>query len=103
MSERERYPPGVPCWVETLQPDPQSALDFYAGLFGWEFDRPGPMPGGLSGQYFVARLQGRDVAGVGSLPDLGGPPVPAWATYVRVEDVGEAAERATQAGGGVFM
>lgn len=103
MSERERYPPGVPCWVETLQPDPQSALDFYAGLFGWEFDRPGPMPGGLSGQYFVARLQGRDVAGVGSLPDLGGPPVPAWATYVRVEDVGEAAERATQAGGGVLM
>lgn len=24
MSEREEYLAGVPCWVETLQPDPRS-------------------------------------------------------------------------------
>ena len=37
MSEREQYPAGVSCWVETLQPDPRGALDFYGALFGWEF------------------------------------------------------------------
>ena len=57
------------------------------------------MPGGLSGQYFVARANGCDVAGIGSLPDLGGPSVPSWNTYVRVDSVDEAAETAKEAGG----
>jgi predicted enzyme related to lactoylglutathione lyase len=103
MSEREEYPAGVPCWVETLQPDPRGALDFYGALFGWEFAGPGPMAGQLPGEYFVARVQGCDVAGVGSLSDLGGPLVPAWNTYVRVDSADEAAERATAAGARVLI
>lgn len=98
MSEREHYPPGVPCWVETLQPDPRAALDFYGPLFGWEFAGPGPMPGDLPGEYFVARVSGRDVAGIGSLPEMGGPPMAVWSTYVRVAGADEAVERATAAG-----
>ena len=78
MSEREEYPPGVPCWVETLQPDPEAALGFYGPLFGWEFSEPGP------GQYFVARIGGRDVAGIGSLRGLA---IPSWNTYIRAERV----------------
>src|SRR2546423_230768 len=35
--ERDGYPPGVPCWVDTTQPDPQAAVAFYSGLFGWDF------------------------------------------------------------------
>ena len=38
MPERDGYIPGVPCWVDTSQPDPEAALDFYGGLFGWEFE-----------------------------------------------------------------
>jgi hypothetical protein len=30
--------PGVPSRVETSQPDPEAAVDFYRGLFGWEFE-----------------------------------------------------------------
>ena len=41
MSERDTYPHGVPCWVEALVPDPETATEFYAGIFGWEFDGPG--------------------------------------------------------------
>jgi uncharacterized protein len=100
MSERGRYPPGVPCWVDTLQPDVQPALSFYGPLFGWEFVGPGPMPGDPPGQYFVARLKGRDVAGVGSLPGAS-PPRPAWSTYVRVASADEAVKRARSAGGSV--
>jgi uncharacterized protein len=34
MSERNGYEPGVPCWVDTLQPDAAAAVGFYSGLFG---------------------------------------------------------------------
>jgi predicted enzyme related to lactoylglutathione lyase len=101
MSERERYPAGVPCWVETLQPDPQAAMDFYGPLFGWEFVGPGEMPGDPPGRYFVARVEGRDVAGIGSLPDGDGPSAPAWSTYVRVDSADEAAKSAQDAAGTV--
>jgi predicted enzyme related to lactoylglutathione lyase len=89
--------------VETLQPDPRAALDFYGALLGWEFAGPGPRPGGLSGEYFVARVDGRDVAGIGSLADVGPAPVASWATYVRVDSVEESTERAKVAGGNVLI
>lgn len=99
MSERDQYPAGVPCWVETLQPDPEAARDFYGPLFGWEFYGPGPMPTEPPARYFVARLRGRDVAGIGSLPAGA---EPAWTTHVRVDSADTAAERAAQSGGAVL-
>jgi predicted enzyme related to lactoylglutathione lyase len=98
MSERVRYPAGVPCWVDTLQPDPRAALDFYGALFGWEFDGPGPMRDDPPGEYFVAQIEGRDVAGIGSLPDLGAPAVPSWNTSIRVDSADDAAEHAKATG-----
>jgi predicted enzyme related to lactoylglutathione lyase len=98
MSERERYPPGVPCWVETLQRDPREALEFYRGVFGWEFVGPGPMPG-RRGEYFVARVRGRDVAGVGSAAGPDAARTPSWSTFVRVASADETAETARRAGG----
>jgi predicted enzyme related to lactoylglutathione lyase len=97
MSERDVYPAGVPCWVETLQPDVHSALDFYGSVFGWEFAGPGAIPTDPPGRYFVGRLKGRDVAGVGSLP--GSARQPSWATYVRVDDVDATVMEAKRAGG----
>ena len=67
MSERDSYPAGVPCWVETLQEDPQAAADFYGSLLGWE--HAGSAADGDTFEYLVARLRGRDVAGIASLPD----------------------------------
>ena len=34
-AQKRTYPPGVPCWVETPQPDPAAAAGFYGELFGW--------------------------------------------------------------------
>ncbi len=99
MSERETYAPGVPCWVDTLQADPEAAAGFYSGVFGWEFTEAGEMPGDPPGRYYVARLGGRDVAGVGSQP--AGTPPPAWLTYVSVASADDAAARAREAGGTV--
>jgi predicted enzyme related to lactoylglutathione lyase len=38
MSEQDRYIGGVPCWVDTTQPNPKAAVAFYSELFGWEFE-----------------------------------------------------------------
>jgi predicted enzyme related to lactoylglutathione lyase len=104
MSERDRYPAGVPCWVETLRRDPQAAVEFYGPLFGWEAAGPGAMPGDPPGEYFVARLRGRDVAGIGSLPDprRSDSSSPAWSTHVHVDSADEAVEHAEEAGGTVI-
>jgi uncharacterized protein len=103
MSKRDTYPPGVPCWVETGQPDPRASVDFYGDVFGWEFVGPGRMPGEPPGEYFVARLRGVDVAGVGSQPAAGAPPAPAWSTYISVESADAAASSARSANGTVVV
>lgn len=73
-------------------------MQFYAGLFGWEFvDRT---PVGSPEPYHVARLHGGDVAGVGS-PVAGLPTAAVWNTYVRVDSADDAAARVTAAGGQV--
>ena len=66
MPERDGYIPGVPCWIDTSQPDPEAAVEFYSGLFGWEFEDV--MPPESAGKYFIARIRGGDVAAVGSSP-----------------------------------
>src|SRR5215211_2179965 len=96
MLERDGYLPGVPCWVDTSQPDPEAAVAFYSGLFGWEFEDA--MPPGSAGKYFIARLRGGDVAAVGSQPE-GGPPMAVWNTYVWVESADEAGSKVLDAGG----
>jgi hypothetical protein len=78
-------------------------MRFYEGLFGWEFSGPGPMPDDPSGGYYVARLRGRDVAGVGSVPKLGTPPVTAWSTHLNVSSAAKAATDARAAGGAVIL
>ena len=99
MLERDGYPQGVPCWVDTSQPDPQAAVEFYGGLFGWEFEDR--MPADAPGNYFVATIRGKDVAAVGSQQE-GSPPQPFWSTYVWVESADDAAARAKEAGGSVL-
>jgi uncharacterized protein len=100
MLERDGYLPGVPCWVDTSQPDPEAAVAFYGGLFGWDFEDM--MPPDSDGRYFVARLHGGDVAAVGSQPEEA-PPAALWNTYVWVESADDAAAKVRDAGGHVVM
>jgi predicted enzyme related to lactoylglutathione lyase len=86
--------------VDTSQPDPEAAVAFYSGLFGWEFEDA--MPSESEGKYFIARIRGGDVAAVGSLPE-GVPPRAMWNTYVWVESADEIASKVIEAGGKVLM
>ena len=99
MSARDTYPAGVPCWVDTFSSDPDASGRFYAALFGWELSGPGPMPDTPDGRYYVATLDGDDVAGIGSGPAGDTPPPSSWVTSIAVDSADEAAERAVAAGG----
>ncbi len=100
MPEQDRYIPGVPCWIDTTQPDPEAAVAFYGELFGWEFEDV--MPPGAPGRYFIARIRGEDVAAVGSQME-GSPPPAVWNTYVWVESADDTATKVRSAGGTVLM
>ena len=99
MNERERYIPGVPCWVDTTQPDPDAAAEFYRDLFGWEVEDVMPPDG--PGKYFMAQLSGGNVAAISSQPP-GSSPEAAWNTYVWVESADETAAGVRDAGGSVL-
>jgi predicted enzyme related to lactoylglutathione lyase len=100
MSGQDRYIPGVPCWVDTTQPDPEAAVAFYSGLFGWEMQDV--MPADSPMRYYMARLRGGDVGAVGSQSgDAAQPAV--WNTYVWVTDADETAAKVRAAGGTVIM
>jgi predicted enzyme related to lactoylglutathione lyase len=83
MPERDGYLPGVPCWVDTSQPDPKAAVDFYRGLFGWDVEDMMLRHAGvlLHGPASTAAMW----AAIGSIPD-GAPPMATWNTYIAVAD-----------------
>jgi predicted enzyme related to lactoylglutathione lyase len=100
MADSRTYTHGVPSWIETEQPDPGAARTFYGELFGWSFeDRPGG--------YAIARLGGREVAG---LIEAGRQPGGAgshkgearWNTYIAVDDADAAVTRVRETGGRVL-
>jgi uncharacterized protein len=99
VPERDGYIPGVPCWIDTSQPDPEAAVDFYSGLFGWEFEDV--MAPGTEGKYYSARIRGKDVAAVSSIPE-GAPPMATWNTYVWVDSADDTAAKVRDAGGQVL-
>ena len=99
MSERDGYEHGVPCWIDTSQPDATTAAAFYERLLGWETelttrDAAGP-------RYAMCRLRGRDVAAIGEGGSIVPPGPAAWTTYVQVVDVEETVAKAQAAGGTV--
>jgi predicted enzyme related to lactoylglutathione lyase len=95
----DRYIPGVPCWIDTTQPDPDAAAAFYGGLFGWALEDA--MPPGSPGRYLMARLPGGEVGAISSQQDGAGPTA-VWNTYVWVVDADATAAQVSAAGGAVI-
>jgi uncharacterized protein len=88
------WPDGTPCWIDLGTSDIEHSSGFYASVFGWNIQQGPPEAGG----YSMARLDGRNVAGIG--PIMGPPGTPStWSTYFAVTDADAAATRITGAGG----
>lgn len=97
MSQPRTYPAGVPCWVDTEQPDPEAASRFYGELFGWTF--VDAVPAQAPGSYLIAFLDEQDAAAIA--PASGG--AVAWNTYVAVDDADAACESVVSAAGSVVF
>lgn len=97
MSDRDGFPPGVPCWVAHVSAEPAKAVDFYAAVFGWEVENL--MPDDQPGDYFVCRLRGRDVAAIVSEHGAPAPPQAIWTTLVSVESADQTTAKAVAVGG----
>ncbi len=87
------WPAATPMWVDLGVDDLAEAKAFYADLFGWEF-----VSGGQdAGDYNLAYVRGRAVAGVGPKQEPGMPT--AWTTYLASDDVDVTAKKISAAGG----
>ena len=69
--------------------DLDAAIAFYSDLFGWEVEK-GPED---MGHYSMARLDGKNVAG---LADQQVPGMTVWTTYLAVDDVDASVALATE-------
>ena len=98
MPERTSHPPGTISWTDLATSDQEGAKQFYAGLFGWEYD---DQPAGEGVTYSMAKLQGRSVAAISpQQADEAAQGIPPhWNLYVTVEDVDAATASVGGAGG----
>ena len=84
----ELFAEHAPIWLDLSAGDPEKARSFYSKVFGWKIDvNPDPQYGG----YALAKLGGKDVAGIGPKQDPSGPT--AWLVYVGTGDADETAGR----------
>jgi predicted enzyme related to lactoylglutathione lyase len=95
MGTRDGFEHGTFSWAELTSSDGEAAKDFYARVFGWEYD---DNPIGEGAVYSMAKQDGRYV---GAMFEAADRPV-AWTAYVTVDDADAAAERAEQLGGAVM-
>lgn len=90
---------GAPSWYETYTPDVEAGKKFYGDLFGWKAETMA-MPGM---DYTVFKLGDKMIAGMmkpaAGMADM----APQWVTYFTVDDTDEAARKAAELGGTVFV
>ncbi|GAA1565948.1 VOC family protein [Kribbella sancticallisti] len=73
------WPPGTPNWVDLAADDTAAAARFYADLFGWDCQHQG------SRDYWVCKLDGENVGGIGP-KQPGTEHLPSrWTTYLATD------------------
>ena len=97
MADAKTFVANAPAWVDLSSKDAAGSRDFYSKLFGWKVDVQGPEAGG----YGLARVGGKDVAGIGPGQDPNAPT--AWNLYIGTRDAEAVARKVKAAGGTVVM
>jgi predicted enzyme related to lactoylglutathione lyase len=86
-----------PVWIDLASSDAAAARDFYAKVFGWQIEvESDPQYGG----YGMARVGGKDVAGIG--PKMMPEAPTAWSIYLGTADIDDLARKVQAAGGTVI-
>jgi predicted enzyme related to lactoylglutathione lyase len=97
MAQAVRTTANRPVWVDLASPDAAASREFYSNLFGWQVEvNEDPQYGG----YGLARIDGRDAAGIG--PKMSPEAPTAWSLYIGSDDIDDLARRVGEAGGHVI-
>ncbi|HEX5014771.1 MAG TPA: VOC family protein [Candidatus Limnocylindrales bacterium] len=87
-----------PAWVDLAATDAAAARAFYSKVFGWTVDvNPDPEYGG----YGLARVNGKDAAGIGPTQSPDQPA--AWSVYIGSDDLEILSKSVVDAGGTVAV
>ena len=90
--------PGCFCWNELATRDIEQAREFYAGLFGWEFEDNPSAPS----KYYIIHNKGDMNGGIIQMTEQWPEGVPPhWAVYFTVEDADQSCEKLRELGGEV--
>ena len=88
---------GKPIWIDLASSDPAGSRQFYAEVFGWDVEvTADPQYGG----YALARVGGKDVAGIG--PKMMAEAPSDWSVCIGTDDA-EALTAKAAAGGGTVI
>jgi predicted enzyme related to lactoylglutathione lyase len=98
MAEAKTAVANKPMWVDLASHDAAGSRDFYSKLFGWKIEvSPDPQYGG----YALAKVGGKDVAGIG--PKMMAEAPTAWTVYIGTANAADTAKKAEAAGGKVIV
>ncbi len=91
-----KYPQACFSWIDLATTDATAAKSFYSALFGWSaLDLPLPM----GGVYSMMQIDGHDVCGLSQMsPEQAQAMPPVWNSYINVDNLEEATNRAAAAG-----
>src|SRR5207245_7186955 len=97
MAEAKTAVAHKPIWLDLSSSDAAGSRDFYSKLFGWKIEvNPDPQYGG----YGMAKIGGKDVAGIG--PKMSPEAPNAWLVYIAAAAAADAAKKAKPRGGHVL-
>src|SRR6266850_2377124 len=98
MAEAKTAVAHKPIWTDLATSDAAGAREFYSKVFGWKVEvSPDPQYGG----YALAKIGGKDVAGIG--PKQMDEAPTAWTVYIGSADVDDTVKKAQAAGGNVIV
>ncbi len=98
MAEAKTAVAHKPVWTDLSTSDAAAARDFYSRVFGWKVEvNPDPQYGG----YALAKVGGKDVAGIGPKQMAEAPT--AWSVYIGTADAADTVKKAEAAGGNVVV
>jgi predicted enzyme related to lactoylglutathione lyase len=97
MADAKTFVVNAPTWVDLSSTDAAGSRDYYSKLFGWKVElAPDPDAGG----YALAKLGGKDVAGIGPAQSPQAPS--AWMVYIGTRDADAVAKKVQAEGGKVI-
>src|SRR3979409_2428381 len=97
MAEAKTAVAHKPVWTDLATSDAEAAREFYGKGFGW---KGGVRPDHQYGGYALAKIGGKDVAGIG--PKQMDEAPTAWTVYIGTTDAEDTVKKAQAAGGNVI-